>query len=130
MTKQAILCVDDEAIIVMAMKEEIKRHFKGRFVYEMACSASDGIRIVDQLSGEGIRLILVISDWLMPGMKGDEILSEVRRRHPEAKTIMITGQATPDALERMKNDGLANSIILKPWQSKDLIGKIEALVGE
>jgi len=129
MTKEAILCVDDEVLIVMAIKEEIKRHFRERFIYETAYSAAEGIEVIDQLSAGGIELILVISDWLMPGMKGDEFLSEVKHRNPGIKTILVTGQASRQALDRIKAEGLVNLVILKPWRNLELIEKIEDLLG-
>jgi CheY-like chemotaxis protein len=129
MTRQAILCVDDEAIIVMSIKEELKRHFRERFIYETAYTAAEGIEVIDELAAEGVVIILVISDWLMPGMKGDEFLAEVKRRQPGTKTILVTGQASPEAIERMRSDGLVNSIILKPWRNQELIERIESLLG-
>jgi CheY-like chemotaxis protein len=83
MTEQAILCVDDEAIIVLAIKQELKTHFRERFIYETALNAEEALTIIDELTADGVSLILVISDWLMPGMKGDEFLSVVKRNHPK-----------------------------------------------
>ena len=68
MSKKAILCVDDEAIILLSVKQELQSHFRERFIYETALSAKEALVIIDELSAEGIVFILVISDWLMPGM--------------------------------------------------------------
>ena len=55
MNKKAILCVDDEAIIVMSIKQELKAHFRERLLYETALSAADGLSIIDELS-EGLAM--------------------------------------------------------------------------
>jgi DNA-binding NtrC family response regulator len=129
MSKQAILCVDDEAIILLSVKQELQSHFKDRFFYETALNPKEALAIIDELSAEGIVFILVISDWLMPGMSGDEFLAKVKGSHPEIKTILLTGHASSDSIERMQREELTDSIILKPWKRNELIQKVEALVG-
>jgi len=129
MSKQAILCVDDEAIILLSVKQELQSHFKDRFLYETALNPKEALAIIDELSAEGIVFILVISDWLMPGMSGDEFLAKVKGSHPEIKTILLTGHASSDSVERMQREELTDSIILKPWKRNELIQKVEALVG-
>lgn len=129
MSKQAILCVDDEAIILLSVKQELQSHFRERFLYETALNAREALAIIDELSAEGIVFILVISDWLMPGMSGEEFLAKVKDSHPEIKTILLTGHASPDSMERMQQEELTDSIILKPWRRNELIQKVEALVG-
>jgi len=125
MTKQAILCVDDEAIIVMSLSQEIRSHFHDRFIYETALSAEEAFSIIDELTKEGIRLIMVISDWLMPGMKGDEFLALVKERHPEIRAIMITGHADATAIARVLGGGLADCVLHKPWNPAELTDAVE-----
>jgi DNA-binding NtrC family response regulator len=128
MIKRAILCVDDEAIITLSIKQELKDHFRERFVYETALNANEALRIVGELAAEGIELILVISDWLMPGMNGDQFLREVKKDHPGVKTILVTGHASPEALAGIKDEELTDFIIMKPWRTDELISKAEALL--
>lgn len=128
MTKQAILCVDDEAIIVMSLSQEIRSHFRDRFIYETALSAEEAFTIIDELTKEGIRLIMVISDWLMPGMKGDEFLSTVRQSHPDTKTLLVTGHAPREVIEKMKKDEVVDAVLIKPWSTANLIKTISEFV--
>jgi CheY-like chemotaxis protein len=115
MKKKAILCVDDEVIILMSLVQELKRSFGSQYIYEQAMDAATALEAVEELSKESIQVILIISDWLMPGMKGDEFLEVVKERHPEIKTIMITGQADETALERVKSIGSVVAVFKKPW---------------
>jgi len=129
MNRQAILCVDDDAIILLSIKQELKEPFGDRFIYETALKAKEALLLIDELLTEGVELILIISDWLMPGMKGDEFLREVRRAHPTIKTMLVTGHASDAALDRIVAERLTNVILLKPWLHSDLIANVESLVG-
>ncbi len=129
MKSEAILCVDDEAIILMAMKRELKAHFKDRFRFETALDAAEGLKIIDDLSEDGVSVILVISDWLMPGMKGDEFLMTIRSLYPDIRTIMVTGHADPQSIERTVTEAGAFKVLQKPWNRSELIEAISACVG-
>jgi CheY-like chemotaxis protein len=125
MSDKAILCVDDEAIIVFALKQELKSHYADRFVYETALSAEEALSVIGDLDGEGLRLILVISDWLMPGMRGDEFLRAVKAARPDVQAMLVTGQADGATIESLLKDGVANGVVLKPWRSSSLFAKID-----
>jgi DNA-binding NtrC family response regulator len=122
---KAILCVDDEAIIVFALKQELKMHYADRFVYESALSAEEALALIGKLELEGLSLILVISDWLMPGMKGDEFLRAVKVAHPYVKAMLVTGQADGATIESLLQDGVASSVVLKPWRTSVLFDKVD-----
>lgn len=125
MPKQAILCVDDEAIIVIAMKQELKSHFGNTYYLETALSAEDAFKKIDEMVDNGIELVVIISDWLMPGMKGDEFLALVHQQYPKVVSILVTGQADAEAIERAMADAQIKACLKKPWRSKDLIAVIE-----
>jgi len=118
--KQAILCVDDEAILLFALVQELKKDFGDAFVYEKASDADTALQIIDELAQDGITVILIISDWLMPGIKGDEFLELVNRNNPGIKAIMITGHADTTALEKVKSNPSVIAILKKPWDALEL----------
>ncbi|MBF0303008.1 MAG: hypothetical protein HQK73_08205 [Desulfamplus sp.] len=41
MPQKAFLCVDDEQIVLMALKEQLKRRFGKKYIYEMAESPDE-----------------------------------------------------------------------------------------
>jgi CheY-like chemotaxis protein len=120
MNRCAILCVDDEAIFLLALRNELRRSFKDRYIYETALGATAALATFHRLSSEGVRIILVISDWLMPGIKGDEFLAIVRERYPGTIAIMITGQADESVTKRLLEDGRAVAVLNKPWDPEEL----------
>ena len=127
MNEQAILCVDDESIILLSLSQELKNSFGDRFIYETALNAENALSIIDALAEEGVKIILIISDWLMPGMKGDEFLEKVYEGHPDTKVIMITGHADTQALMRVEKIPSVKGILEKPWNPEKLKRLIEEI---
>ncbi|MBN1531056.1 MAG: response regulator [Spirochaetes bacterium] len=124
--KKAILCVDDEVIIVYSLKQELVNHFGDAYQYRCATSAAEGMAVLDELDAEGIEVAVIITDWLMPGMKGDDFLMQVRKTHQGIKSVLITGQADQEAVERAKRDAGVSTVLRKPWHPQDLIDAIQS----
>lgn len=123
--RKAILCVDDEKLILMSLIRELHNSFGDEFIYEKATNAYQAYEVIDDLAREGIKLILIISDWLMPGIKGDEFLETVRKSHPEIKAVMITGQADETVIEKLLESGCVSDVIEKPWNPERLIEAVK-----
>ncbi|NJL48514.1 MAG: response regulator [Leptolyngbyaceae cyanobacterium SM2_5_2] len=126
MSSTAILCVDDEASILEALKQQLKRCFGDQYVYEVAQSAEEAWLVIDELELESIKILIIVSDWLMPNVKGDEFLTQVHQRFPKIITVMLTGQADESAIERAKQEANLFACIHKPWSEQDLQNVISA----
>ena len=120
MSKSAILCVDDEIVILESLKEQLKRQFGDRFIYEVAESAAEAWEVIEELHEDEIKVIAIVSDWLMPGTKGDEFLIQIHRRFPRLVTVMLTGQADRAAIERAKQEANLHACLHKPWTEEEL----------
>ncbi len=127
--RQAIVCVDDEAVILLAMKQELRRRFGGRFAIETALGAEAADAVIEELESEGVEVILVICDWFMPGIRGDRFLVALRERRPGIKSILMTGQADDDAIKRARTDAGISVCITKPWRPEQLARAIEDCLG-
>lgn len=121
----AILCVDDEEIILRALSQDLNRHFKDDYLIELAQSAEDAFEILDELKSDGVRILVIVSDWLMPGMKGDEFLIEAHKRFPKVIKMLLTGQADKEAIKNAQLNANLKYTFSKPWDAKELISKIE-----
>ena len=126
MCQAVILCVDDEVLVLESIEIELKKTFKDAYIYEFAESADEALDIIDELSEDGIDIVVIVSDWLMPGMKGDELLITVHRKYPRIITIMLTGQADLAAIERAKNQAELHALLHKPWDTQELIAAIRS----
>jgi DNA-binding NtrC family response regulator len=118
---QAIICVDDEAIILLALKNELRRRLPGRFHVETALDAESAIELIERLEGDGVKVVLILSDWLMPGTKGDEFIERVKRERPDIRCILVSGQADAMTIAQNKLQALLDAFVAKPWQSESLI---------
>ncbi len=67
---------------------------------------------------------LVISDIMMPGMSGMDLLHMIRERNPEVAVIMITGNPTTDLTVSAIKKG-AVDFITKPFDIDDLLYKVD-----
>ena len=126
MSKSAILCVDDEAIILTSLKEQLRRRFGERYLYETASNASEAWEVIGELFAEDIDVLIIVSDWLMPGIKGDEFLTQVHRQHPKIVTVMLTGQADEACIERARRDANLYACLHKPWSESELAQVVES----
>ncbi len=120
MTNKAILCVDDEDVILDTLKEQLKRQFGQKYLYETANSADEAWEILEDLQSDGVEVLIIVSDWLMPGMKGDEFLVQVHHRYPEIVTVMLTGQADDGAIARAYEAANLHRCLSKPWTDEEL----------
>jgi CheY-like chemotaxis protein len=126
MPKLAILCVDDEAVILNSVLRQIQEEFDDRYIYETAENGEEALAVLDELQKEGTQVVIIVSDWLMPGMKGDELLIEVQKRFPGTVKILLTGQADDAAIDRAKKEAGLHNFIPKPWTKQELINSIKS----
>jgi CheY-like chemotaxis protein len=120
MSESAILCVDDEVVILDSLKEQLKRKFGDRFIYEVAESADEAWEVIKELQEDEIQVIAIVSDWLMPGIKGDEFLIQIHQQFPKLITVMLTGQADEEAIKRAKEQANLHACLYKPWTEQEL----------
>ncbi len=83
--KRKILVVDDEPFVCDAVKMMLS--FDGHTVE----TASNGKQALEILQRD--RFDLVITDYAMPSMKGDELAAHIKSRTPGQPVVMITAYA-------------------------------------
>ncbi len=126
MPEQVILCVDDEEIVLNSLEMQLKEQLGEEYLYEFAENAEDALEIIEELDEENIEILIIISDWLMPGLKGDEFLIKVHQKFPQTIKVLLTGQADEKAVERAKTQANLHRCIHKPWETSELIETIKS----
>lgn len=121
MYKKAILCVDDEKIVLMSLRDQITHHFGARYICEFAESPDEAWEVIEELNEDEIKILIIVSDWLMPNMKGDEFLIKVHQQFRDIVTVLLTGQASEEAIERTRKYANLHRYIPKPWDEETLI---------
>jgi len=119
--KQAIICVDDEDIILEALKDQLGPFFENQFLIETSTTAEEALEIYDELIENGYEVPVVISDYLMPTMRGDEFLIKIHGKNPNILKILLTGHANIDGITNAINNANLYRFIPKPWDRDDLI---------
>ncbi|TXT41152.1 MAG: two-component response regulator [Comamonadaceae bacterium] len=121
MKKGILLCVDDEGVVLNALKDQLRKAYGAKHVIEVAESAEEGLEILDELVDGGYLPLVIISDWLMPRMNGDEFLIEAHKRFPHVIKIMLSGQADEHAVQRTRELANLHQFMAKPWEPDQLI---------
>ena len=106
-----ILVVDDEPTVCKAIGMML--HFFGHHVQ----TASDGVAGLTLF--EAGHFDLVITDYLMPEMKGDQFVTHIKQRRPGQRVIMATAFAE-DFLTHGKPSGGVDYVLTKPFSLEDL----------
>lgn len=120
MSRQVIICVDDERIVLRSLKAELQEAVGNDYTIEIAEGGEEALELIEELLEDGDEVLLIISDHIMPDMKGDELLKQAHIILPKSIKIMLTGQADIGAIANAINSANLYRYITKPWQSEDL----------
>lgn len=124
-SKSLILCVDDEKIILDSLEEQIARNLGEKYEIELCQGGEEALEAIEEFEEEGRNIAVIISDQLMPGMKGDEFLIKTHQLLPETLKILLTGQANLEAIRKSINKASLYRYVNKPWEEEDLMLTIE-----
>ena len=118
MTEQThtILIVDDEPVVLGALKETLERE---RY-HVVACSSP--IKALSILAER--QFAVIISDQRMPEMLGLDFLVESRKTHPNASRILVTAVLALPTIVEAINRGEIFRFIAKPWLREELLATV------
>lgn len=122
--EKVILCIDDEKIILDSLKMQLRRELGTTYGLEFAENAQEGLDLIEELSDSGTKIIVIVTDWLMPGMKGDEFLIQVHKRFPGIVKIMLSGFVDEESIQRAYNEADLFKCLRKPWDRDELLQTI------
>jgi len=110
--------VDDATFIRDMVKKQLRDRIPGSEVYD----ATDGNRAIAQLKKQ--RVDVILSDWEMPGMSGEEFLQWVRSEEEfkDIPFIMVTSRGDKDHVVKAIQAGVSD-FITKPFTSDELLKK-------
>ncbi|MBX7059163.1 MAG: response regulator [Leptospirales bacterium] len=128
MDKGFFVCVDDEVSVLETLREQLREHFGGSHEIEIASSAEEALQLIDDIEKSGGVVEVVITDQVMPGMKGDQFLEQINKTQVDCIKILLTGQAGLDNAIHAINYGGLNRYVEKPWNMDTLRRDIEELI--
>lgn len=113
-----ILVVDDDSSVLQMLTRALT-------AYDLMV-ARDGAEAL-LLAGLQPNLDLLITDYLMPEMTGDELIARMREQRPHLKALVITGHS--DLLDREAPDWWRTEAHLaKPFRIQALRDAVESLL--
>ncbi len=115
-----LLVEDEEAVRTFASRALSTR---GYTVLE----APSGDIALDLMKEQGGEIDLVVSDVVMPGMRGPTMVQESRQYCPDAKIIFISGY-TEDAFQKNLDPDLEFAFLPKPFSLKQLAEKVKEVM--
>jgi CheY-like chemotaxis protein len=101
-----ILIVDDEPLVRHAMQMLLA--FDGHRV-----EAADGAKAALSLLAD-LRFDLVLTDYVMPSMRGDELAAAIKAKDPRVPVVMVTGHAEELQASGSSRSGI-DEIVRKPF---------------
>jgi HD-like signal output (HDOD) protein/CheY-like chemotaxis protein len=109
---KTLLFVDDEPKVLQGLQRQLRPM---RHEWEMNF-AEGGEMALAFMAGRPADII--VTDMMMPGMDGSQLLGEVIRRHPQTVRIILSGQAGSEAILRLV--GPAHQYLSKPCNPDEL----------
>jgi signal transduction histidine kinase len=121
-----ILIAEDEQQLRMGIKLSLKTNG-----YEVA-EAADGVEALQTIMKcriAGMPFDLLVCDYLMPRMTGEELLVKLKEHHAILPTLVMTGYGEKELLVRLLRAG-CSAFIDKPFESSALCGQVAAMLAE
>jgi len=112
-----ILLVDDDVLILQALSRILE---------------AEGYEVIahdDPLAATNEKnYVAVITDFMMPGMNGIELLSAIRKSNPQAVRVLLTAAGDFKIASEAVNRGEVYRLLVKPWAVPDLTSCVRQAV--
>ena len=117
MKKFSILLVDDEAIIRKTLSLDLKDH---GYIVKTASNGEEGIKKLEKEKYD-----LVITDLMMEGIGGIEVLKEAKSKSFEIKVIILTAYGSlTSAIDALRLG--ASDYVLKPYNKEEILMRVSS----
>jgi signal transduction histidine kinase/ActR/RegA family two-component response regulator len=118
-----------ETVLVADDDESIRRMTRAaleRFGYRVLLAAN-GEEAVDVFRKNKDDIAVVLLDWAMPVMNGDEALRSILAEDPSARVVLTSGYAETETLSRGDGSAMAD-FIQKPYTTTQLAEKLREAI--
>lgn len=128
MSRPVLLFVDDEKLVLDTLLVQTRTALGNAYDYETAQSAEEAWELLAEYREAQRRIVLLISDWLMPLEKGDSFLIRVAEKYPDIKLIMLSAYADEEAISRAQRYANLSAFLRKPWEREQLLQEIHKAI--
>jgi thioredoxin reductase (NADPH) len=114
--KPVILAVDDDPDVLNAIERDLRSQFRAQYRVMKAESGGEALDTIQQLKRRGLAVALFIVDEKMPQMTGTDLLRRALDVYPDARRVLLTAYAEPEAAIRGINEIRLDHYLMKPWE--------------
>ncbi|MDQ3619089.1 MAG: FAD-dependent oxidoreductase [Actinomycetota bacterium] len=117
-----ILVVDNDADSLRRTADELNRRYSADYVVKCETSADAALSFLGRAHTESREVALVFAEEHLPGVRGTNLLGEVRRTHPTAKRVLLVplgDRGADEYILRATGRGLIDYAIPRPVHSPD-----------
>lgn len=118
---ETILVVDDETALL-----ELAEMILTTYGYNVICSES-GEQALKILNSHSVDLLL--TDVIMPGMDGYQLVSAVKEKYPEVKIQIVSGFVEEDGVSKV-GEIIHKNRLHKPYNAEELLKRVRTLLDE
>ncbi len=115
--KTRVLFVDDERDVLTGIRRMLRR-FRSQWTMAFAESGEEALKLMAESP-----IDVIVTDMRMPGMNGEQLLAEVKKRFPGTVRIVLSGYA--DRASIMRSVGLVHQYLAKPCDPDRLIAMVQ-----
>lgn len=122
-----VLIVDDSKIVRRVLTNTMKRYFKEPKYKKLELfEAQDGLEAMELMKNNDINIMIL--DWNMPNMNGEQVVESVRANKNWMKTriIMATTEGSKDDVLKMIKKG-ANGYMVKPFNEATIFKSLDTI---
>jgi len=123
-----ILCVDDDRSVLTSLRTLLGKFLGPGHAIEIAESGDEAMEIQKYLATQGKEISVVVSDFIMPHMRGDELLVKIHESSPKTIKMMLTGQSDFEGVKRAINGANLYRFIEKPFNNADMLLTVKSAV--
>jgi DNA-binding NtrC family response regulator len=117
-TGKSILIVEDDALVATSLARMLRLE---KFDVSICPDPNTALALCSKRQFD-----LIITDQMMPVMKGTEFAVLAKVKQPNAHTLLISGYINSDKANEALKSGHIQKFISKPWHNKDILNMIES----
>ncbi len=123
-TSYLVLCVDDDAPFLQSLGGIVRKALDGHPLarhceVELGCGPDECREILAEAGENGDEVAVLITDQIMPGCSGLELIEEMKPKHPDTSCVLLTGYAGLESARYAINKQLLDRYTSKPIEAPD-----------
>ena len=118
---ETVLVVEDESLVRLTVRGYLER---GGY---QVLTAKDGVEALAIAGGASTPIDVLLTDMVLPGLKGPDIADKVQSRHPDIAIVFMSAHS-PEKLHSDGRLGPNDEVLQKPFGENELLGEVRRVL--